>query len=294
MKIFSWFQNHRRAMVVACGIGLIIWVALISACEPLPPPPLPPGASLATATPKPTATLVPAQLTIQQVYTTSKHANTYIEGTANECVRCHAPMNWIPTAPEDMPATCAACKFNIKPPKPVEKADWKNIGCEQCHKTDDKGAVTKQVAWLNAAIAVFDPSSNPYEAVKTNTELCERCHRDSYKVDLGTTAHKDKGCTDCHNAHSTKATCADCHKTLTEVPGHDKAHANVPCATCHDASKMKVAPTPDKKTWLTYKLQDPRGKPGDYAVISHNFQKKADCARCHSANNPWGLKPVTP
>ena len=284
-------------VLIAIGIVLFFSMFLGTACEPLPPPPPPPGATSATATPKPTATLVPAQLTVQQVYATSKHANTFIQDAANDCVRCHSPMNWIPTAPEDMPATCATCKFTIKTPKPVEKADWKNIGCAQCHKTDDKGAVTKEIAWLNSAIAVFDPSGNPYEAVKSNTELCARCHRDAYKIDIGTASHKNLGCTDCHNAHSTQASCTDakCHASALKpdkpIAGHDAAHANVPCATCHDASAMKIAPTSDKKTWLTYKPQDPRGKPGDYAVISHNLQRKVECARCHAANNPWGLKP---
>jgi hypothetical protein len=205
-------------------------------------------------------------------------------------------MNWVPTAPEDMPATCATCKFTIKTPKPVEKADWKNIGCEQCHKTE-KETVTKQVAWLNAAIAQFDPSGDPYELVKSNTELCEKCHRDNYKIDMGTMAHKNLGCTDCHNAHSTTASCTDakCHANVLKpdkpIAGHDAAHANVPCATCHDASGKKSAPTADKKMWLTYQAQDPRGKPGDYAIVSHNIQKQVHCARCHSANNSWGLKP---
>lgn len=278
-----------RSSIIWIVSGSVLFFALC-ACEPLPPPPLPPGASLATATPKPTATLVAAQVSIQQLWANSKHANTFVieDGTHNECARCHSPMNWIPTAPEEMPATCATCKFTIKTPKPVEKADWKNIGCEQCHKVE-KETVTKEVAWLNAAIAQFDPSGNPYETVKSNTELCEKCHRDTYKIEMGKGAHASQGCTDCHNPHSTKASCVTCHAPLSNVVGHDAAHANVNCVACHDANGWQVQPTGDKKIWQTMRPTDLKGKPNPIPYTSHNLQKKGDCARCHFADNPWNL-----
>jgi hypothetical protein len=204
-------------------------------------------------------------------------------------------MNWIPTSPNDMPAMCAVCKFTIKTPKPVEKADWENIGCPQCHKVE-KEALTKQVAWLNTAIAQFDPSGNPYEPVRSNTELCEKCHRDAFKVELSKSVHAGKGCTDCHDAHSTKASCTDakCHANALKpdkpIAGHDAAHATVNCAACHDAAGWKVEPTGDKKVWLTLRPTDRTGKPNPTPFASHNLQRQVDCARCHYAGNPWNLK----
>ncbi len=193
-----------------------------------------------------------------------------------------------------MPATCAACKFTIKTPKPVEKTDWKNIGCNVCHKVE-KEALTSQVAWLNAAIAQFS-SDDPYEPVRSNTELCEKCHRDGYQIERDAVVHKDKGCTDCHDPHSAAASCTDakCHATVLKpekpIAGHDAAHATVDCVACHDAAGWKVQPTGDKKTWMTLKPTDRTGKPNPTPYVSHNLQKAVDCARCHFANNPWGLK----
>jgi len=289
-----------RSSMIWIGLGIILFFTLC-ACEPLPPPPLPPGASSATITPKPTVTLVATQLSLKELWEESKHANTYVieNGAHNECARCHSPANWIPTSPEDMPATCATCKFTIKTPKPVEKADWKNIGCEQCHRVE-KETVTQAVAWRNPALANFDPSSDPYETVKTNTELCEKCHRDTYKIEMGKSAHANKTCTDCHDPHSTRASCttAQCHpnvlKPTQPIVGHDTAHANVHCVACHDAGGWKVQPTGDKKTWLTLRPTDLKGNPNPIPYTSHNLQKTVDCARCHFAGNPWNLKTITP
>ncbi len=269
----------------------LLWCAAIaSACQPLPSPGGAPTAAPAT----PTLPADPGQLAVRQAWESGKHASTYVieEDKNNDCARCHSPLSWIPTSPEDMPATCASCKFTIKTPKPVAKADWRNIGCEQCHKVE-KEVLTKQVAWLNTAIGQFDTTADPYEPVQSNTELCAKCHRGGYEIALGTRAHAGKGCTDCHNAHSTKANCANCHPALKEAAGHDKAHAAVNCVACHDASGLKVGPTQDKKTWLTFRPADPRGKPGDSPYVSHDLQRKVDCARCHFPNNPWGLKGVS-
>ena len=234
----------------------LLWCAAIaSACQPLPSPGGAPTAAAAT----PTLPADPGQLAVRQAWESGQHASTYVieEDKNNDCARCHSPLSWIPTSPDDMPATCASCKFTIKTPKPVAKADWRNIGCEQCHKVE-KTVLTEQVAWLNAAIAQFDTTADPYEPVQSNTELCAKCHRGGYEIALGT-----------------------------------RAHAAVNCVACHDASGLKVGPTPDKKTWLTFRPADPRGKPGDSPYISHDLQRKVDCARCHFPNNPWGLKGVS-
>lgn len=277
------------------SIIMIVAILVVVGCAPTPVPP--------TAAPNPTPSTTsstPAQPTggqangIQSLWQNSKHANTYIlEGDENNtCARCHSPTNWLPTSPDEMPATCASCKFTIKPPKPIAKTEWKNIECAQCHKTQ-KEIVSKEVAWLNSLIAAFDTVNDPYEPVKSTTELCEKCHRDAYTIEMGKNAHASKTCTDCHNPHSTKASCTTCHASLSKSAGHDVAHANVNCVACHDAGGWQVQPVGDKKIWQSMRPIDLKGKANPIPYTSHNLQKSVDCARCHFAGNPWNLKTVS-
>jgi hypothetical protein len=288
----------RLSNITILAVTLLIVLA-IGACAPTPVAPAPTVQSSAASAPAQSAqSSAPSQSNdIKSLWQASKHANTYIlEGEENNtCARCHSPTNWLPTSPDEMPATCASCKFTIKPPKPIAKSEWKNIECAQCHKTQ-KEIVSKEVAWMNSLIAAFDTVNDPYEPVKSTTELCEKCHRDAYKIEIGKSAHASKTCTDCHNPHSTKASCADnkCHpnalKPEKPIAGHDAAHANVNCAACHDAGGWKVQPVGEKKIWQSMRPTDLKGKPNPIPYTSHNLQKSVDCARCHSANNPWGLK----
>ncbi|MBI5034692.1 MAG: hypothetical protein HZB51_29570 [Chloroflexi bacterium] len=293
---------------------IIVWIAT-SACQPLPPkesptptnlpvPSVTPSALVSTAASSSSAMPASTQSVsstqtpdVKQLWASGKHANTFVaaaDGNNNECARCHAPMNWLPTSMNEIPATCQSCKFNISTPKPVAKADWKNIGCDQCHVTA-KGVVSHQVAWLDATIAQFDSVSDPYQTVKSNTELCEKCHRDAFKIVMGKHAHIDKGCTDCHNPHSTQAGCTtnQCHPNILKpaqpVAGHDAAHAKVNCVACHDANGWQVQPGNDK-TWVTLRPTDALGNSNPMPFVSHNVQKTVDCARCHFAGNPWNLK----
>jgi hypothetical protein len=234
---------------------------------------------------------------VKQLWQKSEHANTFVasaDGNNNDCAGCHAPMNWLPTSMNDIPATCQSCKFNISTPKPVAKVDWKNVGCEQCHKTE-KEVVSKQIAWLDATIAQFDTNADPYQTVKSNTELCAMCHRDATKIDMGKTAHASMGCTDCHDPHSTTASCTNsqCHANVLKpdkpIAGHDAAHMNVNCVACHDATGWQVQPV-DNKTWITFRPTDSLGNPKPMPFVSHNLQKTVDCSRCHFTGNPWNLK----
>ena len=274
--------------------GVLLALALVSACqapvaptkEPPRPTPIPPAAT-------------PGQPSAQTAWQGGAHAATFVEGENNDCARCHAPMNWTPTDPADMPATCASCKFTIKTPKPVAKADWQSVTCDVCHVVENK-ALTSKVARLNAAIAQFDSSQSPYEAVRTPDDLCAGCHADirgmKYGRSMGSAAHASLGCTKCHDAHSLAASCiaAGCHPgVLTPakpIAGHDAAHAAVSCGACHDASGLKAGPVEGSKAWSTFRASDARGKAVATAYTSHALQKKADCARCHFSGNPWGLK----
>lgn len=279
---------------MACIAGVLLAVVFLSACqapvaptkEPPRPTPVPPAAT-------------PGQPSVQTVWQGSAHATTFVEGENNDCARCHSPMNWTPTDPADMPETCASCKFTIKAPKPVAKADWQSVGCEVCHIVENK-AVTAKVAWLNAAIAQFDSSQSPYEPVKTPDELCVECHADvrgmTYARSMGSGAHASFGCTKCHDEHSLAASCTTtgCHPSLLspekQIKGHDTAHANVTCGACHDASGLKAGPVEGSQSWASFRPTDARGKAVATAYTSHALQKKADCARCHYAGNPWNLK----
>ncbi len=281
------------SVVIACLLAIAL-----AACQPITPPP--PTPALPTAAPSVAALPIAAGQTsdVRQQWQSSKHASTFTaaaDGNNNDCARCHAPLNWMPTSTNDIPATCQSCKFKISTPKPVVQADWKNVGCEQCHKTE-KEVVSKQVAWLNTAISNFDTNADPYEAVQSNTELCGKCHRDAFKIDLGKNAHASMTCTNCHNAHSLAANCtsANCHASALKpekpIAGHDAAHAKVTCVACHDASGLKVGPTDDKTQWVVFKETSVPDKKGVAPFVSHNLQKQVDCARCHFDGNPWGLK----
>jgi hypothetical protein len=281
-------------------ISIISLAALLAivACAPTPAAPAATSSQASAPAPSTQSSVSPVAAgqsnDVKSLWQSSKHANTYIlEGDENNsCARCHSPTNWLPTSPDEMPASCSSCKFTIKPPKPIAKNEWKNIECAQCHKTQ-KEIVGKEVAWLNALVAAFDTVNDPYESVKSTTELCEKCHRDAYKIEMGKAAHASQTCTGCHNPHSTKASCTTCHASLSKSAGHDAAHANVNCVACHDAGGWKAQPVGDQKIWQSMRPADLKGKPNPIPYTSHNLQKSVDCARCHFAGNPWNLKTVS-
>lgn len=239
---------------------------------------------------------------IRQAWQSSQHANTYDEGKGPNtyCARCHSPRNWDPAAKVDDMPNCVSCKFSFDPVMrvarsnpPVAKSDWKNIGCEICHKTQN-GVTEQQVAWLNAA-------TGQYQVVANTTELCSKCHLDNdvlrHKRDLGDGAHKDYACIRCHNPHSTKASCTaqGCHAdvlTAKPVPRHDQAHATVTCIACHDSSGFKVGIEKATGAWITFRTTELLGRSTTAPYQSHRVGHAVDCLKCHAPNNPWGLKPV--
>lgn len=269
--------------------------------------------------PEPTRSL--DLVAIQAAYKTSAHSNDYGEGRGPNtyCARCHSPRNWEPKAIPGPAPNCMACKFpfdkEVRKPPPntnsfIEAKDWKNIGCDVCHKVDSNGVVDpKPVAWNQA--------TGQYDTVQDNTALCEKCHTDSlggsmHKMNLGGSAHTSQigldkqrpaQCTDCHNPHSTNASCTNCHASLSKIAGHDAAHAKVSCQACHDATGLptiKSAPLDSKDpkgAWGTFRLASSGagGPPSYSAFVSHNLKKAVDCTRCHYLNNAEGLRSlVTP
>jgi len=225
---------------------------------------------------------------IQSLWEASPHAHTYVlqDQTMNcTCARCHAPIDYVPSM-DDMPASCAACKFEVDPPPPmIAETDWGNIPCNVCHRVK-KGDVDPEYAWLSI------PPIDEYEDLATTTELCIKCHT---VVDVAdhtgvfiAGSHEDYTCTQCHDAHSTLASCSTgaCHAGIltppTPIPGHDEDHKAVTCWACHDAAGMTASPD-DQGNWQTF-------LPGSSVpTVSHNIVKDAACERCHFSNNPWNL-----
>lgn len=268
----------------------------------------------AAQTTKPPEPVKAVDLTaIQAAYKTSSHANDYGLGRGPNtfCARCHSPRNWDPKAIAGPAPNCMACKFpfdkEVRKPPPntntfIEEKDWKNIGCDVCHQVTNNVVDAKPVMWNQV--------NGKYDTVADNTALCEKCHADSlggskHKITVGGPAHttqigltkpRPQQCTDCHDAHSQKASCEGCHKSLSQGTGHSAGHSKVTCVGCHDAAGLKVQPNADGK-WVTFiSSSSPTGGPptlSEYA--SHVLQKAVTCTRCHFDNNPEKLRSmVTP
>ena len=242
-----------------------------------------PGTAQSQDDPGSPAGAPPSPDLIQAEWQSSPHADTFVlaeNGTNSTCARCHAPVNWVPTM-DDMPESCASCKFEVQPPPPViARADWDNVQCNVCHQVK-RDTVDPQVVWLEIA------AIEQYAAVATINELCLKCHAvgdlaGHLRLDLAG-VHQDSACTVCHDAHTTAASCgtSDCHPAAAPAAGHDEAHQSVGCLACHDASGLQVGPDA-AGLWTTL----------EYA--SHSLQTVVDCQRCHSPGNSWGLVELTP
>ena len=252
--------------------------------------------------PAPTPVPTPVdQTAIRTVWRASPHGNTYDlgKGPNTFCARCHSPRNWDPASKIDAAPNCVSCKFAFDPAprhapdNPLIAPDqWKDIGCEICHPVEN-GIASKQVAWLNTATGKSEPVANI-------NDLCAKCHLDDdvlrHKIDLGNQAHKNDTCTTCHDPHSTKASCtaSACHAKLftpdaKPIVGHDAAHKSVACGACHDASGLKVGPQEGTAIWTTFRTTELLGRSTTAAFMSHNLQRKVDCARCHFPGNPWKI-----
>lgn len=283
---------------VVCLLSIFITGTVRFGCQPASPPRAIEPTTRAEPAPPPLTN--PAQAQHWEAWEESPHAHTYDleKGPNTYCAKCHSPANWDPSAKIDDPPQCVSCKFAFEPSPRTAKSnplvpeeDWANIDCAVCHRIEH-GLVASSIAW-------FDKASGYYETVASPTALCEKCHLDNetlrHKRDLGDGAHADFTCTDCHNAHTTRASCADCHdaQAIADVPaGHDLAHASVACATCHDASGLEVAPLEDGSLWMPFRTRELLGRVIREPYQSHHIQLKVDCQRCHFRDNPWNLDEV--
>lgn len=269
-----------------------------------------------TKAPEPTKPPVDVKA-IEAAWKESGHSNTYDlgKGPNTYCARCKSPRNWDPKATVGPAPNCVACKFpfdkEVRKPPPntnifIEQKDWKGIGCDICHKVETNVVDPKPVAWNQA--------TGKYDAVASNTELCEKCHTDSlggskhkmaiggpaHTGQIGLTAKRPQECTDCHNPHSTQASCTSCHGDVFKTKpnaGHIAVHEKIACDACHDARGLTLGPNADKTKWVAFQsVTSPAGGPPTLSqVTSHTLQKRVACTRCHYDNNPNKLRSmVTP
>jgi hypothetical protein len=295
-----------RPMLVSLILAVIMVAAavLIGGCGPylLPvtpselPDTKPPVVHVPTAPVAP-VTDDPEEITVDQLWQTSAHGDSYVSGDPdnNACAKCHAPWNYLPSTSAELPKDCLSCKFTLPAPESIPADKWTSIPCDICHKVTD-GAADPAVYWVNAIIIDFS-DEDPYEPMDTSTELCVQCHKDegdfNYARDMGSQLHQDKECADCHDSHGLSADCTTCHEdALTPTndnrlahgtPGHEK----VSCAACHDAAGLVVEPGADG-IWQPQRDTAMRGAAPD---VSHDLQRVVDCARCHYTGNSWGLTP---
>ncbi len=199
--------------------------------------------TVTTATPTPNPKVVYAR----EAWERGPHSDTYAleKGPNTYCARCHSPANWDRSATIDPPPNCVSCKFPGEPePRIAEgnplvpEEEWESIDCAVCHRVDG-GVVDPAIAWK-------DMETGYYETMRSSTELCTQCHRNTETLrharPLGSGPHADFTCTDCHDPHDTSASCGDvgCHDSTalplpTPLPEHADQVNNSDCTSCHNS-----------------------------------------------------------
>ena len=243
----------------------------------------------------------------------SPHAKTYDlgKGPNTYCAQCHAPRNWDPQAVIDPPPNCVSCKFAFEdeprvaagnPLVPVE--EWVDIRCDVCHQVSEGVADPLPLWW--------DQAAGQYVPVASATEQCEKCHTDTETIlhqrDMGSEAHKDFECTECHDAHSVAASCSNevCHTAVSTdnlaedgdmataaaeaaTAMHGAEHTAVDCVACHDTSGLEVGPLEENGRWTTWRTTELMERSSTKPYQSHATGLEVDCRRCHFEGNPWQL-----
>lgn len=251
-------------------------------------------ALIATETPS------PEQQKMWSIWSGSPHAHTYAleKGPNTYCARCHAPVNWDYQAKIDPPPNCVTCKFpheseiriGVNNPL-VPEEQWRNIGCEVCHRMEDN-RVSPEVLWL-------DNSTGYYETIATNQDLCEKCHVTSGMIQrgilFGEHTHQGYSCTDCHDPHSTMASCVNsgCHaNVLAESLLPSSQHANLTnseqCLVCHTEG-MQLHDMETQRTGNSDCLNchiDMNNVQADQTSPPFHSKRhtRVDCVACHDAS----------
>jgi len=282
----------------------LILVALLVACSSEP-----------AATPEPTPE-PRDDSAIRAALSEGVHGDTYDlgRGPNTYCAECKSPANWDPESLINFPPNCVSCKFpsdtqmRVAAGNPVvPENQWQGIRCSNCHSSTETNEVVEDIAWWDSTTDSYIPQDN-------STVLCEQCHRDTGAGTMRaraleqSEAHSEATCTTCHDPHSGAASCTTCHDegdTETDfvancwsvylAPDAPKLHQDMLCETCHDQSGLELRPVEDPEEpylgqWATWRNTMIAGViPSNHVWVSHNLSSDVDCARCHYAENPWGL-----
>lgn len=220
---------------------------------------------------------------------TSAHADTYDDGIGanTTCARCKSPLNWDPISElAEAAQDCGSCKRIPGAPRPdleggipVPQSDWKNIGCEICHRpTGDSFYV--EISFWNQAIGDYEPVNSP-------TELCEKCHSGRHgfeviKEQAISEAHQAWDCTECHGSHGSDVLCTDCHDPDEgEGAFEHQRHPNVNCTACHDGGGLSIWKDTNPDSRYFGQTITRRFAHTLTSWPSHNIVLVVKCERCH-------------
>jgi len=194
-----------------------------------------------------------------------------------------------------------------------------SYSCENCHYATIP---------IGNELTLLDGETGQFESINTSTDLCLKCHPEQGESFMGnnnnSNHHKNLGCTECHDAHSTEASCVqsschvgimgifpasvtfpkthptcltDCHVLhikAADLPiEHQPVHAKIPCTGCHDESKLSIRGPIIQTSSGTRNLEDVHFPWGEQS-FSHKIVREVDCFMCHYADNPWGLMVISP
>lgn len=235
-------EKRLHRLPIKPTITLLLVLFLLAACQQEEAEPV---VEQPTPTPTPLPTAVPGQIEYWQAWQSGPHADTYDleKGPNTYCAKCHAPVNWDPSATIDEPPNCVSCKFSFETePRIAEgnplvpQEEWADIGCEMCHRVGENNRVSPEISW-------YDTATGFHETVSDSTALCKQCHLDNETLRHERTVsgvHDGFTCTACHDPHSTAADCRECHmvemaeaavSNTASIPGHTEAHTQ--CIDCH-------------------------------------------------------------
>lgn len=183
--------------------------------------------------------------------------------------------------------------------------------CEKCHRDTD--TLRHRVDLGSSAHSGFECTSchDPH----STTASCGHCHGDVVTL-LISYSPKHQGlsengeCLTCHPGgmsvhsmevqHKNITDCIGCHQDVLQPPvapeavtaGHLLSHKNVSCVACHDAAGLEVRRLEPDQHFMTFRTTviESLGRPVTSAYTSHMLQRQVNCARCHYAGNPWGLR----
>jgi len=67
----------------------------------------------------------------------------------------------------------------------------------------------------------------------------------------------------------------------------------VTCIACHAPGQAKIGRSEIDGEWGIVHAEPEAGATLAYSALSHQVELQVDCARCHYAENPWGLQLVS-